>query len=130
MSTKLLSISANVLVLTALVLAPSCTPADEQDPDDCKADLVGDWESVEEFGCPLVDPSCVYRHALSFDGANYEWSPAEMFEGPYTCSAGVVEARDIDGELVFTASYDAEADSLELSWDAQTTPVPYRRVMP
>jgi hypothetical protein len=128
MMSKLLSISPQVLVLTALVLAPSCTPPDEEDPNDCAADVVGEWESVEEFPCPLVDPTCMYRHTLSFDGANYEWSPDESFDGPYTCSAGVVDARDIDGATVFAADYDAEADSLELIWDGQTSPVPYRRV--
>jgi hypothetical protein len=128
--TKLLSIWPQVLVLTALVLAPSCTPPEEEDPNDCSAALVGDWESVEEFPCPLVDPTCLYRHALSFDGADYEWSPDNMFEGPYTCSAGMVEARDLDGATVFNANYDADADSLELTWDGQTAPVAYRRVMP
>jgi hypothetical protein len=127
--TKLLSIGSQVLVLTALVLSPSCTPADEQeDPNDCAAELVGDWESVEEFPCPLVSPTCVYRQTSSFDGANYEWSPDEVFEGPYTCNAGMVEARDVDGATVFTATYDAEADMLDLTGDGQTTPVPYRRV--
>jgi hypothetical protein len=125
--TKLL-VSSQVLVLTALVLAPSCTPADEEDPNDCAAELVGEWESVEEFPCPLVDPSCLYRHELSFDEAGYEWSPDEVFDGSYTCSAGMVEARDVDGATVFTATYDVDADTLELTWDGQTTPVPYRRV--
>jgi hypothetical protein len=124
--TKLLSIGSQVLVLTALVLAPSCTP-EEDDVDDCAAELVGEWESVDEFPCPLVDPSCLYRHTLSFDGTNYEWSPDQMFDGPYTCSAGMVDARDVDGATVFTASYDAEADMLDLTWDGQTTPVAYRR---
>jgi hypothetical protein len=118
-------------VFALLVLAPSCTSSggdDEPVVDDCADEVSGDWESVDEFGCPLVDPSCTYRHTLNLDGSNYAWSPDETFEGPYTCSDGVIDARDVDGAAVFTANFDANADTLELTWDGQTAPVPYRRV--
>lgn len=112
----------------ALVLAMSCAPEEEPQVDDCADEVSGEWESVEEFGCPLVDPNCTYRHMLSLDGANYVWSPDEVFEGPYTCSDGLLDGRSESGAEVFTANYDVEADTLELIWDDQTAPVPYRRV--
>jgi hypothetical protein len=120
---------ARLLPTSLVLLLCTCTDDSDTNADDCRADLVGDWESVNEFACPAVDPTCTYHHMLNFDGSNYTWVPDQEFAGTYTCTAGMVEAVEA-GEVVFTASYDPTTDMLELTWDGLTAPEPYQRVSP
>lgn len=102
----------------ALAITLSCTSEDPGVPvDDCADELSGVWESVTEFGCPLVDPNCTYRLEVDFDGDDFMWMPIDtLYEGPYTCRDGAVEAIEkIDDTVVLTGTYDAESDTLELS---------------
>lgn len=117
----------------ALGGASSCAsedPSPVDDSVDCAADLIGEWESSAEYGCPLVDPNCTYRLPLSFDGDDFEWMPSDQtYDGPYTCVDGEVEALDDADATVFTASYDVEADTLVLSGGGFVAE-PYQRKAP
>ena len=123
-----------VFLAIVLALAGGCGDASSTDTSgggvDCRGDIAGEWESINEFECPLVGEGCTYRHTLVIDGNDFEWNPSELVEGEFTCSDNAIEAEDYSGGPAFTATYDPDADVLELDWEDVAAPEPYRRVSP
>jgi hypothetical protein len=108
------------IAVTGLAVLGGACKAGE---DECVSPLDGtQWESAEAFPCPQSeDPTCTYRHDLSFDDGQFNWIPSDYNEsGPYTydCDSGELSAINFDDSTVFTAVYDEAANSLTLttSW--------------